>query len=128
MLVNLLVPASFSPDFYLKIVRNTGETRYECQMVENFPTSFYCVGEKMPPGGVFQFMLVSSKDDTLLANGDISILGLAFPTFEMAISNPSPVNTKTPVQSLSTKTPPTQPIPKLPSPTNPAYPNPSSYP
>ena len=124
MLVNLLVPASFSPDFYLKIVRNTGETRYECQMVENFPTNFYCIGEKLPPGGVLQFMLVSNKDDALLAKGDISILGLAFPTFEIATL--SPAFTQKPGQNPSTQTPaPTQSIPKSPSPTKPSYPNPS---
>ena len=126
MLVNLLVPDSFSQDFYLKIVRNTGETRYECQMVENFPTNFYCIGEKLPPGGVYQFMLVSSKDDALLAKGDISILGLAFPTFEISPVTLSPAFTQKPGQNPSTQTPaPTQSIPKSPSPTKPSYPNPS---
>ena len=130
MLVNLLIPDSFSPDFYLKIVRNTGEARYKCQMVENFPTNFYCVGEKLPPGGVLQFMLISSEDGALLAKGDISILGLAFPTLGIELTTLSPTVTEESVLDLFTKTPaPTQPIPKSPSPTKPSYPNPTlSYP
>lgn len=129
-LVNLLVPDSFPPDFYLRVIRNTSETRYECQMVENFPTHFYCVGEKIPPGGVLLFILIASKDDALLAKGDISVLGLAFPTIGISSANLSPVSTQNSGQNLSSKTPaPTQPIPKLPSPTKPSYPNPtSSYP
>ena len=87
MLVNLLIPP-FYPEFYLKIVQKQSETRYECQMVENFPASFYCVGPKMPPGELLHFIIVANKDDTSLAEGDLSIIGLVFPT--LGIVSPTP--------------------------------------
>ncbi len=125
-LVNLLVPDSFPPGFYLKVIRNTSGSRYECQIVENFPTHFYCVGEKIPPGGVLLFMLIASKDDALLAKGDISVLGLAFPTIGMVTPTPTSTSTEEPVEDLFTKTPtPFQPTPKPSTPTSPSYPNPT---
>jgi len=125
-LVNLLVPASFPSDFYLKIIQGTNEPRYECQMVENFQINFYCIGEKLSPGGVVQFMLFASKDNILLAKGDISILGLEFPTLGIV----TPILSRTPTeessQNLSTEAPtPFQITPELPTPTKPSYPNPA---
>ena len=126
MLVNLLVPASNFPDFYLKIIRNAGEHKYECQMVENLPTSFYCIGEKLPPGGTLQFMLVSSRDDSLLANGNLPLIGLAFPTLVMVLPTPSSTETLAPGQTPLAETPtPSQNTPKASTPTQSSYPNPT---
>jgi len=124
MLVNLLVPNSSFPDFYLKIVRNAGEHIYECEAVENFRTSFYCIGEKLPPGSGLQFMLVSSGDDTLLAVGELSIIGMAFPTLGISLPTSTPPATGISTQGLLTGTPtPIRPTPSRASPTSPSYPN-----
>lgn len=127
MLVNLLVPASTFPDFYLKIIRNTSEYKYECQMVENLPTSFYCIGEKLPPGGTLQFMLVASRDDTLLANGNLPLIGMAFPTIEILIPTLPATETLGPGQTPLPGTPiPSQNTPKASTPTRSSYPNPTA--
>lgn len=130
MLVNLFVPISSFSDFYLKIIRNTGEHIYECQAVENFPTSFYCIGEKLPPGETLQFMLVSNRDDILLAVGELPIVGLAFPTLGIPLPTSVVLGTGTPGQVLLTETPtPFRLTPDRATPTRPSYPNPSpSYP
>jgi len=140
MLVNLLMPPSY-PEFYLKITQKQSETRYECQRVKNFSTDFYCVGVQMPPGEPLQFMIISSKDDTILAEGNLSIIGLVYPTPGFALSTTIPLQTGTSLpfetptqyQGQPTKTPtPTRYAPKPSSTTSPSYPNPSypnpSYP
>jgi len=141
MLVNLLIPP-FYPEFHLKIVQKQSETRYECQTVENFPASFYCVGPKMPPGELLHFIIVANKDDTSLAEGDLSIIGLVFPTLGSVSSTTNPLETRIPLPfETPNQNPPTltQTSPKPsstptrsapgPSPTSSSsYPNPSSYP
>ncbi len=103
-----------------------GETRYECQMVENFSTHFYCVGEKLPPGEAFQFMLLSSEDDALLAKGELTIIGLEFPTLGIVTPTLSFTPTEENSQNLTTGTPtPFQGTPNLSTPTKPSYPNPT---
>ena len=125
MLINLRVPKSF-PDFYMKIIRSQGEIRYECQMVEDFPTSFYCIGENVPPGEVPQFALVASDDNTLLAQGSLPIIGLAFPTIGIAMGTPSPMNTQEPGQGTTVASPTSSNTTPRPStPTKPSYPNPT---
>jgi len=123
MLVNLFVPTSSFPDFYLKIVQNKDEHRYKCQMVDDFPNSFYCLGDKLPPGGTLQFMLVSNEKDLLLAKGELPLIGLAYPTLGIALAPSTPTMTEEPVQTLETLiSPQTTPNPSIP--TKSSYPNP----
>ena len=129
MLVNVLVPPSF-PDFYLNIKRTTGENRYECQKVEGFPTSVSCIGAKMPPGEILQFMIFSGEDNALLAEGSFAIIGLELPTPVVILTLPTSSEQPTASPTLNllfTETP--KPIQSTPSPSypNPSYPN-SSYP
>ena len=138
MLVNLLMPDSSYPDFYLTISNDTTVNKYECQKVKDFPTNIYCTGEEMYPGEALQFTLVSIEDDTVLAKGKFAIIGLLLP-------NPSEEVTETPAAtetSLATETMeltesptpilleiltpiPTRPFSVTPTPTKatPSYPN-----
>jgi len=130
MLVNLLVPKSDFPKFYLVIVRDAIETRYKCQNVEKFSTGYYCAGANMPPGEPLRFKIISKKDDTLLAEGDVFVIGLAFPTLKTVLSTalPSPSGGVI-TEMLPTKTPaPFQLTPNSTSSTSPSYPNPNSSP
>jgi len=127
MLVNFLTPGASFPDFYLKItqIKSKNESLYECQKVKGFSTSVYCIGEKMSIGQDMQFMIISRKDDSLLAEGRFAIIGLALPTPEFAIST-SDTGMGTPSTPGSSPVTPAS-VRATPSPSypNPGYPNPS---
>jgi hypothetical protein len=137
MLVNILTPETSFPAFYLKIVHKDGESLYECQKVKNFPENVYCIGETMPVGEVLQFLLISKRDELLLAEGKFSIIGLALPTPEaedqltasvspVSPTQEEPVETVTAIVTVTPTGPKSTPSPSYP---NPPYPNPStSYP
>lgn len=128
MLVNILAPGPSFPAFYLKIVHEKGESLYECQKVENFPSNVYCTGETMQVGKILQFLLLSKNEDTILAEGSFAIIGLALPTPENQLTV-SPTLTPTEEQGLTTATPTRVKATPSPSYPNPQYPNPSpSYP
>jgi hypothetical protein len=129
MLVNFLLPDHSYPDFYLQVVRGDVTVSYECQRIAAAPNNAYCLGEKLPPGESLRLILISSADGTILAEGILSIIGLAFPTLEITTATYMPTEpfgtttiTPTAVQ-FSTRTP----IPTKPSYPNTSYPN-TSYP
>lgn len=126
MLVNLLLPDRSLPAFYLKVLRGTQEIVYDCRRVNTAPNSAYCIGPKLPPGETLHLMLISTGNGTLLAEGDLSIIGLAFPTMEVVSPTPVTPTAGTPtVQPTRTRTPVRSPTPtRTPS----SYPNPTSYP
>jgi hypothetical protein len=137
MLVNILTPETSFPAFYLKIVHKDSESLYECQKVKNFPENVYCLGETMPVGEVLQFLLISKRDESLLAEGKFAIIGLALPTpvdqLTASVSAVIPTQqepletvTATVTVAVTPTGPKSTPSPSYP---NPPYPNPSpSYP
>lgn len=127
MLVNLLLPDQSFPNFYLKVMRGEENVVYECKRIAPTPNNAYCSGDKLPPGEVLHLMLISSKDDSLLAEGNLSIVGLAFPTLEIVFPTASPANPSpteptdiilpTPTRIVfptATKPPPSYPSPPYP--------------
>jgi len=133
MLVNFLLPDLSFPDFYLKIMRSEGESLYDCQRIRQAINNAYCVGEKTPPGETLHLQLFSIKDEILLAEGELSVIGLAYPTLEIIIptAQETPTLSTVPVTDVAaTETPlspfllPTQ-TETPPSYPNPSYPNPS---
>ena len=126
MLVNVLTPGLSFPDFYLKIIHSKGENIYECEKVERFSTSVYCIGEAMRLGEVLQFMIISVDEEATLAEGSFAIIGLALATPEFADLSPTvdltasatPNELKTPTPGgLKTPTP-------IRTPATTSYPNP----
>ncbi len=120
MLVNFLIPELPFPNFYLKVTRDEGDVSYECQRVASAPNNAYCAGRKLPPGETLHLMLFSVKNDALLAEGDLSIIGLAFPNIEIAIPTPTGAPTEIP-----SPTEPSSFVLPTPTQTQSAYPNPS---
>ena len=129
MLVNILIPDLTFPGFYLEVTRGEISVSYKCRRITATPKNAYCIGEKLPPGEALQLKLISTRDSTLLAQGTLSIIGLAFPTLEIAIPTEIPTDvsatpdaTETPDFILPTRT-------KVISPTQtntpPGYPSPS---
>lgn len=106
MLVNILLPNLSFPAFHLKVTRGENMFEYKCQRTSTAVNNAYCVGDKLSPGEVFHFALISTKDGTLMAEGDITIIGLAFP-------------------ELKDTAPPTSQPTMTVSPTPQSYPNPS---
>ena len=132
MLVNFLLPDLSFPDFYLQIVRGDISISYQCQRITGTLNNAYCIGEKLPPGETLQLILISRKNDEILAQGSLSILGLAFPTLEIVtptLSIPSTIAATDPSDFvLPTGTPTRSDYPSpLETPTQPSYPN-KSYP
>jgi hypothetical protein len=117
MLVNILTPDPSYPDFYLKISNAYEEHKYECQPVEGFPTNIYCTGTEMYPGSVLHFVIISSDDERVLAEGSFAIIGLLLAT-------PGVEVTGTALATEATKFP-TPILLEIPTPTHPSYPNPS---
>ena len=122
MLVNILIPGPSFPDFYLRIIHSKGESIYECQKVEMFQDRAYCIGEDMHPGEALQYMIVSREGDSLLAEGNFAIVGLALAAPEIALPTPTNQPTASPTQGSFIKTP--TPIRGTPT-SRPPYPNPS---
>jgi hypothetical protein len=93
MLVNFLLPDLTYPEFYLKIARGDVSVSYKCQRIAAVLNNAYCIGEKLPPGEALHLTLISRKNDAVLAQGNLSIIGLAFPTMEIVIPTGGPTGT-----------------------------------
>lgn len=129
MLVNLLLPDTSYPEFYLQISQGGSSISYECKTVAAIPNNVYCTGEKLSPGGLLYVTLISIKDNTILAGGNLTIIGLSFPTLEVSTSIPLPTVPPAMPESTATfefvlPTPTLFEFPTL-APTLPSYP---SYP
>lgn len=129
MLVNLLLPSLSFPHFRLKIVRGETEFHFNCRRLSVARNNAYCTGEKIPPGEILHLMLISTRGGDLLAEGYLSIIGLAFPTVEVVSATPEITPTESTATPLTTgsptSTPLTQPSTPTPTRTKPSYPYPS---
>jgi len=136
MLINILTPDSSYPYFYLKINNAYEENQYQCRPAEDVPLNVECIGREMYPGESLHFVLISSSDEIVLAEGNFAIIGLL-----LAIPGGDTTETATPTETFEATSEATEfPTPfilKPPtaSPTKggtititPSYPNPSSYP
>jgi len=124
MLVSVMTEGASYPNIYLKIRHSQGENVYPCRRVEGFSTSVYCTGRVLPLGEVFQFFLLATNGDRLLAQGNFSIIGMAISTVHIFSS---PISGTPPTDEFMTGTPSLPggtPTPTL----RPSYPNPTSYP
>jgi len=97
MSINIQIDSSSPPDFYLKVRQDEGESIYKCQKVKGFSTSVACIGKALPPGEVLQFLMLSTDEDILLAEGSFPIIGLAVATPEIVLT-PTPRTPLTPEQ------------------------------
>ena len=99
MVVNILVSGGNYPLFTLQITHNNKIVHYECQQTSSLPNTVFCTGEQMPPGETLHLALISTEDQTVLADGDLSILGLAFPTLGVVTQTAMPTETLTPTMT-----------------------------
>lgn len=126
MIVSFLTTGAFYPDFYLKIKQGEETHIYNCEKTSKFATNVYCSGEVMPLGQALQFSIFSVKEEVLLAEGDLSIIGMALGTPVVFLVTPSEEVTLPPIAVAPAPLVTFTPRPSYP---NPSYPNPSpSYP
>lgn len=126
MIVSFLTTGAFYPDFYLKIKQGKDTHIYNCEKASKFATSVYCSGAALPLGQAFQFSIFSVKEEVLLAEGELSIIGMALGTPVIFLPTPSEQATSTIPPLAVAPLPTLTPRPSYP---NPSYPNPSpSYP
>jgi hypothetical protein len=123
MIVSFLTTGAFYPDFYLKIKQGETNHIYTCEKVSKFATGVYCTGAALSLGEVFQFSIFSLKEDVLLAEGSLSIIGMAIGTPAIALLTPSEEATASPTETLLSTPTLVRATPTLP----PSYPN-TSYP
>jgi hypothetical protein len=129
MLVNILTEGPSFPDFYLKIKHSQGESIYPCREVQRLSTSMYCTGRALPLGEVFQFFILSIDDNSLLAQGNFSIIGMALSTVEIFASSPGGTPLPSVAISVTQGSPTGTPTPGRGTPTRtPSFPIPSAYP
>ena len=95
MVINILTSSSSPPGFYIKIRHEAGETLYKCRKVKGFSTSVACTGDALLPGGTLQFLMISTDEEVLLAEGHFPMIGLAIATPEIAMT-PTPRVRRTP--------------------------------
>lgn len=84
MVINIRTDDPSSLDYYIKIKHGEAENIYGCLRAGGFSSSVSCIGDTMPVGEVLQFLVISKKDDRLLAEGQFPIIGLALATPQFA--------------------------------------------
>jgi hypothetical protein len=106
--INLYVPQKMYPDFYLKVIRVSRESRYDCEMNKVVKTSVLCSGDAINLGEGFDIQLLSEQDDRLLAQGTFTLTAflVGTPAVGDAVSVPkSPEPTAT-IEVVETQTSP----------------------
>ena len=125
MLVNFQLPRILYPDFHLIINRYGVESPYECRRVEALSTLVTCAGASQVPGEPLQFKVISKRENILLAEGKVTIIGIALSTPEMLMSEtPTLEVTGTPTETPTLPSGPTPSPTRTPTPGT-SYPNPS---
>jgi hypothetical protein len=116
MVINFQMPDEDYPPFYVKV--NHGETsgRYECQTVEEIPTSVYCTGPRTPLGDPIDIQLVAIDGDKLLAEGKFVVSAIALPTVPEPTSTPSAADMSATAAAQPSQASPTKGAPSTPTP------------
>lgn len=130
-IINLFAPKGDLPVFYLKVSRVTGESIYECDRLEDAPTTVYCIGEAINLNERFEIHVISKQDDRLLAVGKFTLTAVLLVPDVSQQSTPQPASTE--FLTRSTRTPTITPsagptLAVTPTPTSDSYPGPTSYP
>lgn len=97
--INLYVPMQKYPAFYLNIIRQSGESRFECEWETKVRTNVHCTGEAINLGEGFQMQFLSIKDSVMIARGDFTLTAYLVTTQtadgELNVSDtPAPVSTE----------------------------------
>ena len=123
MRVDFLAPSADYPKFVLKVTNSGVESTYECQSVQETPENIYCTGMVQAPGAILELNLLSEKNNTLLAKGTFSLIGVALLTPEFSPEK-SGHTLSSQLGFRIPEAPRRHPLSSTPT----SYPNPSPYP
>lgn len=84
MVINIRSDDTSSPEYYIKIKHGEEEIIYGCLRTGALSSSVSCIGTIVPVGEMLQFLVLSRRDNSLLAEGQFPIIGLALATPEFA--------------------------------------------
>ena len=90
MAINILAKG-YSEDFYVKIRHAEDEHIYTCKKDEKYSIHVSCTGEALPVGETLSFLVISTGDNSVLAEGSFPIIGIALATPEIRIT-PTPIS------------------------------------
>ena len=91
MLVDLLIPSSAFPEFYLIISRGDERFQYECDKVKDIRTQVQCIGREMFPGESLQFTLFLLKRNVCWQRDNSPSLDCCFQQWLQGRSNRHPL-------------------------------------
>jgi hypothetical protein len=139
MVVNIFVPDSKLPAFYLKIKKAAGENVYECEKDKEVWTNVFCYGDMANLQERMELSMFSKKDDRLIAMGNFTLKAILLSeplsageadgtsTLESNVDEtPTPTGTSDILTETDTPTPTLTLTPDVSYPDS-SYPN-SSYP
>lgn len=119
-IINFFVPDEEFPEFYLNILRTSGEVIYLCTKNEATPSNMICRGQILNLGEKVEIQVISIEEYRLLATGEFIIKAiLIMPQSD----GTQPSQTGTPTSTPSETLDPLQPIPTAtPAVSYPSYP------
>jgi hypothetical protein len=85
MVMNILA-RGYSQEFYVKVRQAQQEYIYECKKTERYSIQVTCTGETLPVGEALSFRIISSAENTTLAEGSFPVIGLALATPEVYLT------------------------------------------
>jgi len=92
MLINLLTSGVSYPRFDLFIIRDGLNLQYNCRQVDVSLYAVYCTGKLFPPGERVLIRLVAINLNSILAEGDVPIIGLSYPSPYTVTQTPLPTS------------------------------------
>ncbi len=101
LVINLHLSGKDFPGFYAQVSNRGTLRRFRCEIIEETPSSAYCVGPRTPLGEPLGLSLFASEDDRLLAQGSFVLQAVALPTF----SDATATATETPASEEPAGTP-----------------------
>lgn len=90
LVINLRLSDEDFPAFYAQVTSRGAARRFRCEILQEAPSSAYCVGPRTPLGEPLELSLFASRDDRLLAQGSFVLQAVALPTFSNATATETP--------------------------------------
>jgi hypothetical protein len=128
MVIYFQLPSADYVPFYVKADNRGTVNVYSCEVDENILTSVYCTGVRTPLGETIDVEVYTTAENKLVGRGTFLILAIALSTpasqpLEGSIQEPVPTSIPAPGEFIF-PTESAEPFPKIPTPEDPAYPNP----
>jgi len=109
MLVNILTSGVSFPRFDLFIISGGENFQYNCRQVDVSLYAVYCTGRQFLPGDQIFIRLVAINLNEILAEGNISIIGVSYPSPDTVTQTPFSTLYPSPITLTQTSVPTSYP-------------------